>query len=555
MTSPSPETFQAGSQAIEQHRSDSPHQQQLQSMSKREKRRIGLIGSLNDRYATFERTKDPQYRAVLQASQVDTTLILQADPYSDSPLPDDPEHIQRLISSIAEPHPGPNTQMINEIKAHAGKFYLEFATEVNNAMEERDAMLLQNKVRTSLLESEEDLNKTLTENQTEYERKLTRISDDHIYRTKLAEEEFAALQRTLRDRAINSVMAKKNRLTKDKEGLDITDSNALLLHPSQYVTTNPASPGGVHGKRTTRNRREIEDQIPIFNGAHKRKRNFHEDDESPAPKRSAMDNGTHTPPTWAIDMFRGNPRNDKPMYSVERLFTDRELGMSYNNAAYAAQYYILSHKRNDDDSPEEGVSPDSGEEPNNKTTEAENGDEAAADTPRGASNMERLPSHATRSKGANNFSSTIGVDAIGDLRNHENFSARLASQIPRVPLFVQTQATFNGAKEKHVPPPKHLDSKDVESDLELIRQRMAQNKTGAAGVERTINDPEWRSLLEACTAPPGTYSAFLLGTPPKPPGLGDEGGVPMSRGPSTDGGVPMGRTASGRGRGRGRGGG
>src|SRR5436853_6705107 len=94
---------------------------------------------------------------------------------------------------------------------------------------------------------------------------------------KLAEEEHKALASTIRDRLINSVNGRKARLIKEKDDvLNIADSNAMLMHPSQFVVTNPSSPGGIQGKRATRHRRDL-DEIPSFPENYKRKRKAADD--------------------------------------------------------------------------------------------------------------------------------------------------------------------------------------------------------------------------------------------------------------------------------------
>ena len=56
---------------------------------------------------------------------------------------------------------------------------------------------------------------------------------------------------TIRERLVQNLSSKRARLLKDKEQLDIADTNALLLHPSQFSITNPVSPGGGPTSRKT----------------------------------------------------------------------------------------------------------------------------------------------------------------------------------------------------------------------------------------------------------------------------------------------------------------
>ncbi len=63
----------------------------------------------------------------------------------------------------------------------------------------------------------------------------------HTYKIEVAKREHSALSSTLRDRLMNSIAAKKHRITKEKEAVDIADGSALLLHPNQFSLNNPSS--------------------------------------------------------------------------------------------------------------------------------------------------------------------------------------------------------------------------------------------------------------------------------------------------------------------------
>ena len=60
------------------------------------------------------------------------------------------------------------------------------------------------------------------------------------------------MESTIRERLVQSLSHKRAKLMKEKEQLDIADTNALLLHPSQFSITNPSSPGGGQTSRKTR---------------------------------------------------------------------------------------------------------------------------------------------------------------------------------------------------------------------------------------------------------------------------------------------------------------
>jgi hypothetical protein len=128
--------------------------------------------------------------------------------------------------------------------------------------------------------------------------------------------------------------------------LDIGDSNALLLHPNQFGITNPSSPGGT-GKRYTRGtgRRGADPDDPasmVQEKSRKRQRLFEEvEDLSPAPGPSRnMDLGSGSPFRNAKSKIAWH-QQEAPAYSVDRLFTEKELAMTMNNAGMAAQHFLM----------------------------------------------------------------------------------------------------------------------------------------------------------------------------------------------------------------------
>jgi len=284
--------------------------------------------------------------------------------------------------------------------------------------------------------------------QRDFDIKLSELTADYAYRTKLASNEYQALSTTLRDRLINSVTSKKNRLAKDKESLELGEnSNALLLHPSQFGVANPASPGGIHGKRATRHRRDA-DELPNFPESNKRKRKAHDSDESPAPTRQRIDNGTSTPIWFAEQNALKAVQIDSALYSVEKLFTEKELAMTYNSAALAAHSYMQRQKTSgDDESPPNGKS-DSSSENEKAITAAADLEAEDADSPPGGTAMERQYSHATRStRGAGHYITGFGIDAFGDINYPGTFEA-LVKQIPK-PLALRMEPRHTPTRTQH----------------------------------------------------------------------------------------------------------
>ena len=87
------------------------------------------------------------------------------------------------------------------------------------------------------------------------------------------------LAATIRERLIASIQQRTGRLKREKEQLDLSDSNAMLLHPNQYSIGNPASPGGPQAPRKTRrtgHKFGDAEELAAAN-EHKRKRKLFED--------------------------------------------------------------------------------------------------------------------------------------------------------------------------------------------------------------------------------------------------------------------------------------
>lgn len=90
----------------------------------------------------FNNNKDQYYRNQLQAIQLDTGLILHADPYRDNPLIDNADEIKELICNVSAYNPNAMAALSRgDINSIAGKLYSEFANDVNDAMERRDVAL------------------------------------------------------------------------------------------------------------------------------------------------------------------------------------------------------------------------------------------------------------------------------------------------------------------------------------------------------------------------------------------------------------------------------
>lgn len=325
------------------------------------------------------------------------------------------------------------------------------------------------------------------------------------------------MSNTLRDRLINSITSKKYRLGKEKEALDIQDGSALLLHPNQFSITNPASPGGTHGKRNTRLRREME-ELPGFSENKKRKRNAGDDEGSPAPKRGALDTSNATP-FWTSDRIRSLRKETGPVYSIDKLFTDKELAMTYNAAALAAHKHLLIRRDvngNIITSPDESVTG--------------NGDGNDEDEDLSAANMERVPSHTTRSTrgghGQQNFhdDQLLGIEALANFEIPGNLDKVSASE-PKLPPLIHSQYSKAYRRDESNTPPC-LNEPDRDKDLAAIKILKNYQSRHGVGANLDVNNGG-RRLLET-VAPPlhrSRFVAYTQGARPSTEALSESLGI------------------------------
>jgi len=345
---------------------------------------------------------------------------------------------------------------------------------------------------------------------------------------------------------------------REKEQLDIGDSNALLLHPNQFSIGNPASPG-TGAKRATRHagKRAVVDpddpsSLLAQEGKRKRRALFEEaEGQSPAPGPSRIDLGAASPfrDARAKNAFH---QYEAPAYSIDRLFTEKELSMAMNTAAIAATNFFVKSKaqgngQNNGNGLGGGVDGYDGIAVGSAPQIVTDGEVEDSGTPAGAE-MERTVSqsyHATRGATRN---------LLNDLVMAVTRDIPFGSATPMyVPAVMGTKA--NSAPISASP----ATQAEIEQDL-LFMQR-------DTGGDDAYND----KILEraAASLPPVEYqyrpSTFLadgqdvnsaglpniLGGVPmsaqnsaggqSEPGLG---GAPMSRSGSALGGAGMKRTAS-----------
>ena len=163
---------------------------------------------------------------------------------------------------------------------------------------------------------------------------IDEISKDHELNVAVAFQEHQRLYESLKRRLTINLNQKKATLQKEKEKLDIADTNALLLNPNQFSVTNAASPGGPQSNRKTRHTRhrlEVEDIDAASNNKRKRKAAAEAENGSPAPA------GRDPEPLTSLNEAAAKLEYQQfttPLYSLDRLFSQRELDQNLQIATY-----------------------------------------------------------------------------------------------------------------------------------------------------------------------------------------------------------------------------
>lgn len=267
---------------------------------------------------------------------------------------------------------------------------------------------------------------------------------------------------------------KKNRLTREKEQLDIADTNALLLHPNQFSITNPASPGGIHGNRKTRHTRHRVDLDEFGNGIGveftKRKRKA--DDEIGSPVRD----GGHSTPADRAKLYITQQQN-APAYSIQSLFTDKELSLHANQAHIATVHFLSTSKRADQPSGSatngNNTDADEGSGPGDGTGQEDNG------TP--ATDMVRTASHNFHATRSTRTQGNFALNALADLSDKPAVR-------PNLPYGIL--ASYNPKPNNGLTNPPPLMNEEIDDDT--------------ARMDRLNSKPHgWidRSLIELVAAP------------------------------------------------------
>ena len=178
---------------------------------------------------------------------------------------------------------------------------------------------------------------------------IQQYEKDYTFAVEVAEKEHQRLLKSLRQQLIANVQQKKATLHREKEKLDIADTNALLHYPNQFSINHTASPGGPQSNRKTRHTRhrldadDLDTAIDNSTTNGKRKRKAVVEGESVGPTGPTQ--ARETEPITTNGFKDAQPRLEIPAgppqaYTLSRLFTDRELNANLQEATYEV---IRSH--------------------------------------------------------------------------------------------------------------------------------------------------------------------------------------------------------------------
>ena len=290
------------------------------------------------------------------------------------------------------------------------------------------------------------------------------------------------------------INGKKQRLAREKDQLDIGDTNALLLHPNQFSVTNPASPGGIHSNRKTRHTRHRVDIDELGAGIttelNKRKRKA-PDEEPGSPVRDA---GGTTPAERNKIILE---KQSAPTYSINSLFTDKELSAHANAAHVAAVHFFATSRR-----PEQ-----SGTMTNGNNTDAEDTADGTGHEDNGtpAADMIRTASHNFHATRSTRGTAHNALSALADL-------ADKPAGRPALPYHVLSN--YTARPNGNAPPLNSLINDEVDEDLARM-ERLASKPAGWIDT----------ALIEMVTAPAGATSGdarvpLTSAHPDFPPSMG-----------------------------------
>ena len=260
---------------------------------------------------------------------------------------------------------------------------------------------------------------------------IDQLQRDYEYHVAVAEAEHARLMDTLRQRLITSLQAKKLALQRDKEKLDIADTNALLYHPNQFSINNAASPGGPQGNRKTRHTRHRldVDEIDVVNALNgKRKRRVPADGDNVSPPHEAE----HVNGNKYYENGQEDQTTTTPHYTVDKLFTDKDLITHLQTASLEVIEQMQASKRRKVRNTSAVLEYDTDSDANRSPVPNLGADGTTEERGLEAPAMERTAtnqSYATRSLRTQNVINAATRDDLGELAGREKGAMLLGTHV------------------------------------------------------------------------------------------------------------------------------
>lgn len=286
-------------------------------------------------------------------------------------------------------------------------------------------------------------------------------------------------------------------MLREKEQLDIADSSALFLHPSQLTVNIPQSPGGAQSNRKTRHTRH---RVGEAEEERQKKRKAPADEEgtdSPAPSFRPLqnDNNGGSSPFRDARSKTIYTQYEAPAFSIDRLFTEKEL----NHATVLAQvathqfFHQAQAQQQNTNNPPSLASVDGAADavigPPAMTAEVDDvvsHPSNLSPPPTQAPEMERnISHHATR--GATRANPLAALSEAAALTSSNNN--------PFVPVLIPITKTDKGA-----PTPPGVSNGEVDSDIALMLKEDDQPTSHPDEDESSSNLQQIRERLleQAC---------------------------------------------------------
>ncbi|KAF3942304.1 hypothetical protein ABW19_dt0205621 [Dactylella cylindrospora] len=338
-----------------------------QNASKRDKRRAAIAGALNELNNTFNFSKDERYRTQLSILNAEMRAIAETNchPANNGMLPDYGGEVEEAINEVLKT----SGILLAATSEKAGRFYSAFIDSVNDSVERREV--------------------EMTELHLQHTRRLKNVNLHHNLALHHAEAEYQHLVGNIRQRLLNRLQQNRKKLISDKDNLDMSEPSFAFLHPAQYAAMqSERSPGGrqhltdvyssldVAPTRKLRGRRgedsnsdsksgdlfsvlqAIENSGVLSNG------NLH-GSQSPGGlgkrkrgnNRKGRDNDDSLLPNFTEISRPSTPRSGeitskaragvhpadlaKPLYTLDKLFSDKELAAATTAAQSSTVKYYL----------------------------------------------------------------------------------------------------------------------------------------------------------------------------------------------------------------------